>query len=131
VSTKLFRITRFNGILFMKNKGECKSCSTTSMIAWVLVIVGALNWLLVGVFQWDLVAWIFGKIMIIGRIVYILVGISGIYLIIEACAKCKGGSCDKCADGKCDEHGSSDETPAAGMDHASMMDDAEEEEPQA
>lgn len=47
--------------------------------ALTLVIVGALNWLLVGAFQFDLVAAIFGgQDAIISRIVYILVGIAGL-----------------------------------------------------
>lgn len=48
----------------------------------VLVIVGALNWLLVGAFEFDLVAAItgndFGEVNALSRIIYILVGISGI-----------------------------------------------------
>ncbi len=48
----------------------------------VLVIVGALNWLLVGAFEFDLVAAItgndFGETNAFSRIIYILVGISGI-----------------------------------------------------
>lgn len=51
-------------------------------IALVLVIIGALNWLLVGLFQLDLVASIFGGTdSIISRIIYTLVGIAGIYCI--------------------------------------------------
>ena len=47
-----------------------------------LVIVGALNWLLVGLFQFDLVAWIFGgQDALLSRIVYILVGIAGLICI--------------------------------------------------
>jgi uncharacterized membrane protein YuzA (DUF378 family) len=47
-----------------------------------LVIVGALNWLLVGVFKWDLVAAIFGgQTSFLSRIVYTLVGLAGFYCI--------------------------------------------------
>jgi uncharacterized membrane protein YuzA (DUF378 family) len=49
--------------------------------ALTLVIVGALNWLLVGAFRFDLVAFLFGEMSWISRIVYILVGISGLYLL--------------------------------------------------
>lgn len=50
--------------------------------ALLLVIVGALNWLLVGLFQFDLVAAIFGgQQSLLSRIVYSLVGISGIWSI--------------------------------------------------
>ncbi len=57
-----------------------------SKAALILVIVGALNWLLVGVFQWDLVAAIFGGDTLressgLSRIIYTLVGLAGIYSI--------------------------------------------------
>ncbi|MDF2890518.1 MAG: hypothetical protein K0R80_885 [Clostridia bacterium] len=50
--------------------------------ALVLVIVGALNWLLVGLFQFDLVAAIFGgQDALLSRVVYTLVGVAGIWTI--------------------------------------------------
>lgn len=50
--------------------------------ALTLVIIGALNWLLVGLFQWDLVAALFGgESSWLSRIVYSLVGISGLYCL--------------------------------------------------
>lgn len=58
---------------------------TVNMIALVLVIVGALNWLLVGLFGFDLVAWLFadgfGTRSVLSNIVYILVGLSGVWLL--------------------------------------------------
>jgi len=53
-------------------------------IALVLVIVGGLNWGLVGIFKFDLVAWIFGDMSVVSRIVYILVGIAAVYMAIIA-----------------------------------------------
>ena len=50
-------------------------------IALTLVIVGALNWLLIGLFDFDLVASIFGVMSTFSRIIYTLVGISGILSI--------------------------------------------------
>ncbi len=50
--------------------------------ALALVIVGALNWLLVGLFHFDLVAAIFGQMSVVSRIVYVLVGLSGIYSLV-------------------------------------------------
>ncbi len=51
-------------------------------ISLVLVIIGALNWALVGVFQFDLVAWLFGgQGAVISRIVYTLVGAAGLWSI--------------------------------------------------
>jgi uncharacterized membrane protein YuzA (DUF378 family) len=51
-------------------------------LALTLVIIGAINWLLVGAFQFDVVAMIFGSPAALGsRIVYCLVGISGLWCI--------------------------------------------------
>ncbi|MDD4601863.1 MAG: DUF378 domain-containing protein, partial [Negativicutes bacterium] len=51
-------------------------------LALLLVIVGALNWLLVGVFNFDLVASIFGgQTSFLSRAVYTLVGLAGIWSI--------------------------------------------------
>lgn len=49
--------------------------------ALTLVIIGAINWLLIGLFRFDAVAWLFGSLSWISRIIYALVGLSGIYLI--------------------------------------------------
>lgn len=50
--------------------------------ALILVIIGAVNWLLVGLFQFDLVASIFGgQHALISRIVYVLVGLSGLWCL--------------------------------------------------
>lgn len=50
-------------------------------IALVLVIVGAINWGLIGFFSFDLVRAIFGDMTLISRIIYALVGISGLYAL--------------------------------------------------
>ena len=51
-------------------------------VSLLLVIIGAINWLLVGVFQFDLVAWIFGgQGAIVSRIIYTLVGAAGLWCI--------------------------------------------------
>ena len=50
-------------------------------IALTLVIVGSLNWLLIGLFNFDLVATLFGNMSVLSRIVYSLVGFSGIISI--------------------------------------------------
>ena len=49
--------------------------------ALVIVIIGAVNWLLVGIFQFDLVAFLFGNLSWLSRIVYTIVGLCGLYLI--------------------------------------------------
>jgi uncharacterized membrane protein YuzA (DUF378 family) len=51
-------------------------------IALILVVIGAINWGAIGLFQFDLVAWIFGgQDAIISRIVYTLVALAGIWCI--------------------------------------------------
>ena len=53
--------------------------------AWWLVLIGALNWLLVGLFQLDVIAWIFGgQDVLWSRIIYTVVGLAGIYLLPQA-----------------------------------------------
>ncbi len=56
-------------------------------IGFVLVIVGALNWGLVGLFNFDLVATIFGDMSFLSRVVYSLVGIAAVYLAGSVAAK--------------------------------------------
>ncbi len=51
-------------------------------IALILSIIGSLNWGLVGLFRFDLVAWLFGgQTALLSRIVYALVGLAGIWCI--------------------------------------------------
>ena len=50
-------------------------------IALILLIVGGLNWLLVGAFNFDLVAALFGEMSPLSRIVYILVGLSALCIL--------------------------------------------------
>ena len=50
-------------------------------IALILVVIGAINWGLIGIFKFNLVDTIFGTMSIISRIIYTLVGISGVWLI--------------------------------------------------
>ena len=48
-------------------------------IALILIIIGAINWGLIGLFRFNLVELIFGDMTILARIVYSLVGISGLW----------------------------------------------------
>lgn len=51
-------------------------------ISLLLVIIGAVNWLLVGIFQFDIVAWIFGgQGAVISRILYTIIGAAGLWCI--------------------------------------------------
>lgn len=69
--------------------GTLPSTNTLSVLGWVamgLLIVGGINWGLIGFFGFDLVAAIFGPMSVVSRIVYALVGLSAIYTIFS-CAK--------------------------------------------
>lgn len=51
-------------------------------IALILSIIGSLNWGLIGIFQFDLVAWLFGgQDAVFSRIVYTVVGLAGLWCI--------------------------------------------------
>ena len=53
-----------------------------NLITLILLIVGGLNWGLVGLFNFDLVATLFGAGSILARIVYVLVGLSALWQLI-------------------------------------------------
>ena len=62
-------------------------------IALLLVIVGAVNWGLVGLFQFDLVASLFGgQQAALSRIVYSLVGLAGLYQLVPLTSALSNGS---------------------------------------
>jgi len=56
--------------------------STLDLIALILVIIGGLNWGLIGLFDYDLVAAIFGTTTTASRTVYSLVGIAALYTAV-------------------------------------------------
>jgi uncharacterized membrane protein YuzA (DUF378 family) len=58
----------------------------------ILVAIGAINWGLVGLFEFDLVAAIFGQLSALSRIVYVLVAIAGVYLLVIASTRVGGRS---------------------------------------
>jgi uncharacterized membrane protein YuzA (DUF378 family) len=66
-----------------------KKISALDWIALILIIVGGLNWGLVGAFKFDLVAAVLGAMSIVARIVYVLVGLSAIYGIFMLGKICK------------------------------------------
>ena len=55
---------------------------TIKIIAIILVVIGGLNWGLVGLFNFDLVAAIFGEMSVLSRIVYTIVGLAALYDIV-------------------------------------------------
>ncbi len=88
-----------------------------SIIAYILVIVGALNWGLWGFFQFDFVAWLFkGNTSWASRVIYALIGLSGLLhlgcfgrcckaICCRSCCSCghshEGGPCSSC---ECKKH---------------------------
>lgn len=66
------------------NSGLAPSTNALNIVDWIaliLLIVGGINWGLVGAFNFDLVAAIFGNGTTLSRIVYILVGLAALYTI--------------------------------------------------
>jgi len=66
-------------------------------IALILTVVGALNWGLVGIFNYDLVYQLFMNYEMVAKVIYIVIGVAGLYLFIVSVVHCK------CyCDGKCE-----------------------------
>lgn len=59
------------------------------IITFLLVIVGALNWGLIGLFNYNLVNIVFGSMPTLEKVVYILVGLSAVYLLVTHKGDCK------------------------------------------
>ena len=57
---------------------------TFDITALILVIVGGLNWGLVGLLEFDLVATVFGSMSIVSRIVYVLVALAALYTAVRS-----------------------------------------------
>lgn len=58
-------------------------------LAFVLVVVGGLNWGLVGLFDYNLVNSLLGSVPLLEKVVYILVGAAAVYKV-ALCKECKG-----------------------------------------
>jgi len=59
------------------------------MITFILLVVGGLNWLLVGLFGWDIGEIFKGQDAVISRIIYILIGLSALYEVSTHKSSCK------------------------------------------
>ena len=64
------------------NKEEIKYMNIIQKCALVLTIIGAVNWGLIGLFSFDLVAAIFGSMTVWSRVIYTIVGVAGIVNIM-------------------------------------------------
>lgn len=56
---------------------------TLDVVAAILLVIGGLNWLFVGAFDFDLVKFLFGSLPVIQKAVYIVVGLAAIYQIFQ------------------------------------------------
>lgn len=67
------------------------------MLTFTLLLIGGLNWLLVGLFQWDIGQLLGGQGAVFSRVIYVLVGLAALYEIAthkgncKQCAMMKGG----------------------------------------
>lgn len=59
------------------------------MVTFILLVVGGLNWLAVGLFQWDLGMLFGGQDMMVSRVIYVLVGASAVYEVLMHKENCK------------------------------------------
>lgn len=62
-------------------RGEIMGSKYLDCTALTIAIIGVINWGLVGIFRFDLVAFLFGNMSWLSRIVYVVVGICGLYLL--------------------------------------------------
>ena len=69
---------------------------TLNVLTLILVLIGALNWGLVGIFNWNLVSAVFGAGSIVATIIYILVGVSAIWLVLSVLTSRGRISLSKC-----------------------------------
>ena len=67
--------------------------------AYILTLIGALNWGLVGIFNFDLVAAIFGDMTVVTRILYAVVGVSAVITALTM------NHCERIVEKECDEYG--------------------------
>jgi len=58
-----------------------KKMNWLDWVAFILVVIGAINWGLIGLFSWNLVEAIFGDMTTISRVIYTLVGVSAVYRV--------------------------------------------------
>lgn len=75
----------------MKSGGRCLVCKLVGL----LVVVGALNWGLVGIAQWNLVEALLGSMTTASRAVYVVIGLAGLLKLVSCfkCCPCTG-SCE-------------------------------------
>ncbi len=65
------------------------------MLTFLLLVVGGLNWLLVGIFAWDIGQLFGGQTAMISRLIYTLVGLSALFELLTHKSTCKNCGADK------------------------------------
>jgi hypothetical protein len=70
--------------LYFTRRTIVKNKHLLELIAAILLVVGGLNWGLIGLFQWDVLGSIFGDMSSLTRIVYVLIGLSAAYKLLKA-----------------------------------------------
>jgi len=90
---------------------DSKKCGGMRRCAWWLIVIGALNWGLVGLGglfnrSWDVVYLLIGSwSSVISDLVYLVIGIAAV-IVLVGCKKCEaGGGCADCKNGTCAVHG--------------------------
>ncbi len=73
-------------------KGEIMKC--IDVIASILLVLGGLNWGLIGIANFNFVTWLFGMMPLLVHIIYILVGLSAIWKLVQ-CKAIQGRWCCK------------------------------------
>jgi len=68
---------------------ESVGMKSLHMAAFILLIVGGLNWLLLGVFQWEIGMLFGGTSAILSRVIYVLIGAAAVYEIFTHRKNCK------------------------------------------
>ena len=61
---------------------------SVNIITGILILIGALNWGIVGLFNYNVIGFLFGEASLLTRIVYVLVGLSGLWQLIRYRSVC-------------------------------------------
>ncbi len=82
-----------------------KGCNKWHMVTGILLVIGGLNWLLVGLFGWDIGEIFGGQDAWLSKLIYILVGLSAVYELVMHKKLCK----------ECEDMSKPTATPPSGM----------------
>ena len=77
------------------NKKKEKRMKIANLITFIILLIGGINWLSIGIFQFDIVAGLFGsQAAVLSRIIYVIVGLCAVYLLFAALSR--RGKLDMC-----------------------------------